>query len=255
RARVLLKHFRGKTLAQVSPLLIEKFKSERRKSITARGGTRSPASVNRELELLSRIFTMAMKQKLVDKNPCREVQLLTMDNKRTRYLTDEEEPLLLAQLTGTRAHLRAPVLLALGTGMRRGDLFNLRWSQVDFQAGMVYVPNAKTGKSYPVPMSKEVRKVLLELRAKAKGAELVFTSGKTGRAYNDLKKGFAAACSAAGLPHLRWHDLRHTFGTRIAEAGYAEATIADLMGHASGLRRAAIRTALSGRNARPWRQL
>jgi integrase len=231
RARVLLKHFRGKTLAQVSPLLIEKFKSERRKSITARGGTRSPASVNRELELLSRIFTVAMKQKLVDKNPCREVQLLPLDNKRTRYLTDEEEPLLLAQLTGTRAHLMAPVLLALGTGMRRGDLFNLRWSQVDFQAGIVYVPNAKTGRGYPVPMSKQVRTVLLELHAKTKGAELVFTSGRTGGAYHDLKKGFTAACSDAGLAHLRWHDLRHTFGTRLAEAGVSEAVIAELMGH------------------------
>ncbi len=231
RARVLLKHFRGKTLAQVSPLLIEKLKSERRKSITLRGDTRSPASVNRELELLSRIFTMAIKQKLVDKNPCREVQLLPLDNRRTRYLTDEEEPLLLAQLPGTREHVRGPVLLALGTGIRRGDLFNLRWSQVDFQAGIVYVPNAKTGKGYPVPMSKQVRSVLLELHAKAKGAELVFTSGKTGRAYCDLKKGFRAACADAGISLLRWHDLRHTFGTRLAEAGVSEAVIAELMGH------------------------
>jgi len=80
-------------------------------------------------------------------------------------------------------------------------------------------------------MNKDVRAVMLALRREAKGCEYVFVSPKTGMPYTDVKKGFAAACSLAGIHDLHWHDLRHTFGTRLAEGGYSESTIAELMGH------------------------
>ena len=115
--------------------------------------------------------------------------------------------------------------------MRRGDQFSLRKSQVDFQRDVVWVPNAKTGKEYPVPMRPEVREVMLEAVRKTPEGEYMFVNPATGEPYTDLKKGFAAACAAAGIRDLHWHDLRHTFGTRLAEAGCSEVTIAELMGH------------------------
>lgn len=75
---------------------------------------------------------------------------------------------------------------------------------------------------------------MLALRREARVAEHVFTNPKTGGAYTDLKNGFTRACRLAGIIGLRWHDLRYTFGTRLAEAGNSEAVIAELMGHASG---------------------
>jgi integrase len=231
RAKVLIEFFKDKTFAQISPMLIEKFKSERRKSLTKRGTQRSPASVNRELELLSGIFTRAVSERITETNPCSKVKLLKADNKRVQYLLDEEETLLFAQFKGRLAHLRPLVIVAIGTGMRRGDQLNLKWEKVDFQRGIIYVPNAKTGKDYPVPMSSEVREVLLEMRRESGGSEYVFVNPKTGKPYIDLKKGFKEACSLAEIKNLRWHDLRHTFGTRIGEDGHSEATIAELMGH------------------------
>jgi integrase len=235
RAKVLLEHFRGKTFAQISPLSVEKFKSERRKSTVEfkkkPGRTRSLASVNRELELLSRIFTLAIQRKLVDKNPCNEVRKFDLDNRRRRYLLDEEEPPLLAACTGRLEHLRPLIVVAVGTGMRRGDQLSLRKTQVDFQRDVVWVPNAKTGNEYAVPMSPEVREVMLEAVRRNPESEYVFANLATGEPYIDLKKGFAAACAAAGIRGLRWHDLRHTFGTRLAEGGCSEATISELMGH------------------------
>ena len=229
------KQFRGKTFAQISPLLIEKFKKDRRESITKRGGKRSPATVNRELEILSRIFSLAITAKVTAANPCLEVPKLRVDNKRTRYLLDEEEPQLLAQCTGERAHLRDMIIVAVGTGMRKGDQLGLRWSQVDFQRDVVLVPNQKTGNQYAVPMNEDVRNVMLVLRRKAPaGAEFVFVNPKTGKPYTDVKNGFAWARDKAGIRDLHWHDLRHTFGTRLAEAGNSEAVIRDLMGHTSG---------------------
>lgn len=228
------RHFKGKTFAQISPLQVEKFKRERRESDTKRGGKRSPATVNRELEILSKIFSVAVTAKVTANNPCLEVPKLRVDNKRTRYLLDEEEELLLAQCVEERAHLRRMIIVAIGTGMRKGDQLNLRWSKVDFQRGVIYVPNQKTGKEYTVPMSQEVREVMLSLKREAQaGAEFVFVNPKTGRPYTDIKKAFVWACDKAGVKDFRWHDLRHTFGTRVAEDGWSESTIAGLMGHSN----------------------
>jgi integrase len=96
---------------------------------------------------------------------------------------------------------------------------------------VIWVPNAKTGQSYQIPMSAQVREIMLEPRRAAKGSDYVFANPHTRRPYTDLRRPFDSACREAGIKGLRWHDLRHTFGTRLAEAGHSEATIAELMGH------------------------
>src|SRR6476620_6722915 len=107
----------------------------------------------------------------------------------------------------------------LGTGMRRGDLFNLTWERIDFQRGLIYVPNSKTGRDYSVPMNEDVRTMLLEFRRNIRGDGYVFINPDTAKPYTDVKKAFETACRLAGIHNLHWHDLRHTFGTRLAEAG------------------------------------
>jgi integrase len=259
------KLFKGKTFAQLSPMLIEKFKKERRESDTKRGGKRSPATVNRELEILSRIFSLAITAKVTSTNPCFEVNKLQINNKRNRYLLDEEEPRLLAQCRDERAHLYRMIIVAVGTGMRKGDQLRLRWTKVDFQRNVIYVPNQKTGHDYTVPMNKDVRNVMLQLKKEAaKDAEFVFVNPRTNQPYTDIKKAFAWACDKAKITDLHWHDLRHTFGTRLGEAGFSDSTIAELMGHTSvsttrrythgteNAKKAAVEAARMGaRNSRP----
>lgn len=186
------RHFKGKTFARISPLRIDKFERERRDSDTKRGGKRSPATVNRELEILSRIFSLAVTAKVAAGNPCLEVSKFRVDNKRPRYLLDEEEPFLLAQCIDERAHLRRMIVVAIGTGMRKGDQLSLTWPKVDFQRNVIYVANQKTGREYPVPMNEDVRGALLSLKREARaGAEFVFVNPKTGGRYLDVKKAFA----------------------------------------------------------------
>lgn len=230
-AAVICEWFKGKTFAQVSPLLVEKFKKEMRESITIKGTVRSARSVNEFLEKLSRIFNLAIREKETDTNPCREVKRMPLNNRRTRYLQDEEELRLFETLTGQRAHLRPLVIVAIGTGMRRGDQLNLKWERVDFQRNVINVPNSKEGRGYIVPMNEDVRAVMLRLRQEANGSDYVFTNPATGAPFTELKRAFGTACRLAGIKNLHWHDLRHTFGTRLAEAGFSEAVIAELMGH------------------------
>ncbi|HKN84837.1 MAG TPA: hypothetical protein VJW17_15435 [Pyrinomonadaceae bacterium] len=110
------KRFKGKTFAQISPLLIEKYKKERREAFLENGRTRKSSTINRELGILSKIFSLAIKYGITHSNPCRDIPWLPENNKRVRYLLDEEEPKLFAILSGRRKHLRSLVTVAIGTG-------------------------------------------------------------------------------------------------------------------------------------------
>src|ERR687891_470717 len=229
--------FKGQTLREVSPLAIEKWKRDRAQSITRRGTTRSPASVNMEFAVLSRIFALAVELEQAVSNPCRKVRKLRVDNQRNRYLSADEERRLMAQLKGRRRHLYPLVALALGTGMRHGELLNLTWRNVDFLRGVIHVVNTKTARDRIIPMSQRVREVLIEQRETQKG-DLVFASRRiakrrAGEGLVDVKKAFVAACIDAGIEDFHFHDLRHTFATRLGEAGCNATTIARLLGHSN----------------------
>jgi|SRR5690349_2615818 len=94
------------------------------------------------------------------------------------------------------------------------------------------LPNSKTGRDYAVPMNEDVRSTLRQIRGTVRGGGYVFSSILIPSSpIPTSKTAFGTACQLAGIENLHWHDLRHTFGTRLAEAGCSEATIADLMGH------------------------
>jgi integrase len=230
RARTIREYFGGKTFREISPLLVEKFKRDRRESITARQTVRSLASVNLELNLLSKIFNLAIDYKVTDTNPCMKVKRYRLDNKRYRYLLPEEEPRLMAALCGPRAHLKPLVIVAIGTGMRQGEQLRLTWDRVDFSRRVLILTKTKT-RDREVPMNPEVFESLTALREESTGRGYVFLNPKTGQRVKEIKKGFKTALKIAGIEGLVWHDLRATFGTRLGEAGFDAFTIAALMGH------------------------
>lgn len=192
---------------------------------------------------------MAKRDGLTDTNPCEKVMKLREDNKRTHYLSPEEEQRLLAVLIGPRGHLQPIVLLAIQTRMRKGEILKFRWTEVDFVRGLIYVTRTKSGKDRFVPMNEVVRSELLALKAAAQSPEIVFVSPKTGNSLSWIKRGFAAACREAGVINLRFHDLRHTTGTRMADAGVDAFTIAEVLGHAD-LRMTARYTHATDQNKR-----
>lgn len=231
RARVLIGAFGSKTLAEISPLLIEKFKRDGRKTTTMRATERSPATVNRELELLSKVFSLAMRYREIDSNPCREVEHFKEDNEQFRYLTWEEEPLLMAQLVGRRAEMKPKVIVAVGTGMRLTEQLSMRVRQVDFSRALITAVHTKTGRNRQIPMSPEVKAALLPLCAGKRPDDFVFLNLRTGDRVKEIKTAFRNACADAGIEGLQWKHLRATFGTRLGEAGFNAFEIADLMGH------------------------
>jgi integrase len=162
---------------------------------------------------------MAVNYEEIAQNRCRRVESLPENNQRTRHLSFDEEDRLFAALTGDRQHLRTLVTVAIYSGPRRGELLKLRWSNVDFDLNAINFTETKTNRDRSVLMEPIVQEPLLDLRDQAGDAEYVFTNPDTGTRYTDIKKSFSAACREAGITNFTFHDLRHTFGTRLADAG------------------------------------
>ena len=117
---------------------------------------KAPATVNRELSVLSKIFTVAVRNEKAETNPCQNVQRIALDNERVRYLTEDEEKRLFASM-GDNEQLKSIVTVALHTGMRRGEIFNLKWFDLDFDRGVIQVRKTKTKLNRVVPMNARVR--------------------------------------------------------------------------------------------------
>jgi integrase len=102
------------------------------------------------------------------------------------------------------------------------------------QVGQQREPNCTTDEDWEVPLNDTARELLRELvQAERKGSEFVFTNPKTRTKYTTIKTAWLSACRDADLSDLRFHDLRHTFGTRAADAGVPLPAIRDVMGHKS----------------------
>jgi integrase len=191
---------------------------------------------NRELELLSKTFSLAIDQGLAINNPCQKVKRFREDNERNRYLSDEEEVRLLSVLIGQRASLRPVVVLAIHTGMRRGELLRLRWANVDFARGLIHVMNShreqtKSGHSRSIPMNQIARQQLLALQSESGDTEYAFVNRQTGDPRTDVKTGFRSACREAGIKDFHFHDLRHTAATRLGDRGVDTRRIMAILGH------------------------
>ena len=233
RVRPLLRAFTGKTLGEITASAIEQFKSARLRSVTKRKSKRSPASVKHEIDLLSRIFRLAITWDLAETNPCGRVSKFKLQNQRYRYLLPDEEPQLLAQCTGKRKHLATMIPFAIGTGARKSEQLTLKVRQCDFFRNLIIFDKTKSSRPRFVEMNSEVREFLLPLCKGKRPDDHVWLSPKTNKPFDDIKKGFISACEDAGIEGLVWHDLRATYGTRLGEAGFNAYDIAKLMGHAN----------------------
>jgi integrase len=192
----------------------ERYKVARSKSV-------KPATVNRKLTLAKLMLTEAVEWELIPDNPFRGVRSLSVPKCAERVLGYDEETKLLAACDRVRSRfLRPLVLLARHIGVRRGELLSLEWSRVDLDRRTIRIINAKSSAGdRTIPMNTTVHSLLSDLAKKA-SSPLVFTNNcRPGEKLLDLKKGFKKAVRFSGIAHFRWHDMRHTFATRLVRAG------------------------------------
>jgi integrase len=201
-------------------LFRSEYKVKRLKDVTR-------STINREIALLSSVFTTAIAWKHTISNPVRGVARFEEPDPVERPLTSDEE---IRLLDAARKHLKPILVLLINTGLRRNELLSLQWKNVHFATSQLLIPktNCKRKQMRMVPLNS----VALEtLQALPRNHEYVFYNKKTGTYMRDIKTAFHAACERAGIKGLRLHDLRHTFATRLRDKSESLTTIMKLMGH------------------------
>lgn len=146
-----------------------------------------------------------------------------------RVLKADEETRLLRNATPA---IQDIVLYALNTGSRIGEIFSLKWQDVDLDQSMINSFSHKTQKIRIVPINSEVRRIL-EYWKLGKKNEYVFYNQKTGGSFVDLDAGLEQACEKAEIEGVTWHTLRHTFASRLLERGADIITVKELLGHST----------------------
>jgi integrase len=223
------------------------------------------STVNRKMGSISGVFSRAVEWEYIDTHPLAKLKQLKVDSKGViRYLAADEtkrlrdaldarqdemrseresanawrtdrhkEPMpSLLELPFTD-HLKPMVLISLNTGMRRGELFDLEWSAVNFNTKTITVAGAttKTSDTRHIPMNKETVGVLEAWKKQVSKSPYVFP-GQGGGRFEDVKSAWLKLLERAHIDGFRWHDMRHDFASRLVMAGVPLNTVRDLLGHA-----------------------
>jgi integrase len=213
--------FGPKKLAEISPWLVERWKVDRSKET---GFT----EVDRELACLKHMFTKGIEWGMMKENPAKPVKLFRKTRQRDRFLSHEEIARFLAHIP---PHQQAMVRFALLTGLRKANVLNLKWGQIDLVHATLHIPanEAKGGRDMRLPLSREAVALLAGLPRHPE-SEYVFCKGN-GQPYRDIYSGFRLAVKKAGLEDVTIHTLRHTVGSHLVMNGVDLATVKELLGH------------------------
>ncbi|KIU54452.1 integrase [Pseudomonas putida] len=223
------------------------------------------ATANRKLAALRGALSKAVEWGILEQHPMAKLKPMRLDTRgRVRFLSGEEEKRLRQSLDDREEriraerdsankwrrerkkeelpdlrertfadHLKPMAIISLNTGLRRGELFNLTWADIDTRQKTLTVvgEGAKSDQTRHIPLNKEALQTIKDWKSQSKGLSLIFPS-QTGGPMDNVKKSWDAVLKAAEVSSFRWHDLRHTFASKLAMKGVPLNTIRDLLGHA-----------------------
>jgi integrase len=207
-----------------------------------------PATCNRQRAILQSIINHAVQAGVLESNPIASWKRLPVeDSSRVRWLgsNDEHERFkkgererFMEALATMPADIQAIVRTAMLTGMRRGEIFSLRWCDVDFKTGTITIEgsNTKTRKSRRIPINSSLEGVLRSWRGDVIQFDpnaRVFPSTKTGGRRSDIKKQWAKLVKTAKIRDFHFHDCRHDAASKMVQKGVPIATVSKILGHSS----------------------
>ncbi len=215
-------YFGEKPLSQITQQDVERFRAILLQDI-------SHSSANRYMALLKSLFNKAISWGKCSHNPVKGIKQFA-ELHRIRFLSPEEEAGLKEKLP---VQYWPWIEIAINTGMRRSEQFNLRWVNVNFQTRTITIALSKSGETRHIPMNDRVMEIMRGLPSRLK-SEWVFPSLNNDTpidSQNFMNRVFIPTLEKAEMKDFHWHDLRHTFASRLVMAGVDIRTVQELMGH------------------------
>ena len=223
-----LGEFHNRRLLTITQNEIERLHNKTKK-------THSPYTANRVLTLVKHIYNIAIKYGYLfgHENPAVGIRKFP-EKSRDRYLKPDEFGRFFDALGDEpNESFKNYILLSLFTGQRRGNVLALRWSDVDFHNGYIYFPDSKNGEPITVPMTGQLRELLLKIKQNAKSEWVLPSKKSVSGHFNSPKRSWEMLLKRAGIENLRLHDLRRTMGSYQAISGASLNIIGKSLGHKS----------------------
>ena len=223
----LLPRFGKRHLDTITRQDIVKMHADRKASGAAAG------SANRLLIMMRFIFNLAIRWEVagVKANPCAGVPMLEADNRRERYLNQEEAKRLydaVCQSENTMLKFIVPMLIF--TGARKREVLDAKWGDFDFERRIWRIPTTKAGKARHVPLSDGALH-LLSTMPRVEGCPWAFANPDTGKPYVSIYYSWHTARTTAALADVRVHDLRHSFASLLINSGRTLYEVQHILGH------------------------
>lgn len=256
--RCFTKPFGELPLKEITPILIDQWRTQRLKNGC------SSETANRDVATFKAALSKAVLWNLIEHHPLEKLKLLKSDrSSKVRFLSMIEEQrlreALLARETRIKAertsanqwrqireydllpdldcfnftdHLYPMVLLSINTGLRQGELFSLKWENINLEQATLTIEGAyaKSGRTRHIPLNEEALHVIKHWNKQKENNDLVFPS-KEGKRFNSIKKAWASVLKDASIDNFRWHDLRHHFASKLVMASVDLNTVRELLGH------------------------
>jgi integrase len=255
----LFPEFHKLALSDITSLLIDKWKQRRIED------GRKPSTVNRQMNNLRACLNKAIEWDLIEKNPFEKVKPCKADsNAVVRFLSPDEESGMRKALDEREAemktaresanewraqrgyplysaiddqsfadHLKPAILISLNTGLRRGELLKLKWRNVDFEQRNLTVEGdtAKAGKTRHIRLNDEALAVLRQWKEQPGVKGVYVFCDQEGKPFHDMRTAWVGLLERAKITDFRWHDLRHTFASKLVIAGVDLNKVRALLGH------------------------
>jgi integrase len=192
----------------------------------------SAATKNRYKATFGRALQLAVVSGSLQRNAARLVTARREDNTRVRWLKDDEEKRMVDTILENCPTQLPAFIVALHTGMRQSEQFSLDWREVDFERRKIFLDKTKNGNDREVPMSKTCFQLLTDLHAD-KQNDWVFQASRYKQRLKNPRQWFETVLRDAKVTNFHWHDLRHTFCSRLVMKGVDIRTVMELAGHKS----------------------
>jgi len=228
--RAIEKEFgRNIPLARITAAAVETFKLGRVKEV-------SEATVDKYLSVFKAFFNWCDIQGIFHANPVRKIRMFRPNNQIVRYLNADEYQRLLTAAEKIRWYLRPVIEIAANTGLRRGNILELRWDECDRESGVIRKAKTKNNEAVAIPMNAAVLAVLDKLEERRNGSPYVFPhmqGEQEGEAIKDVKNSFRTALKKAKIEKFRFHDLRHCCASWLMMNGADLNDVRQILGHKS----------------------
>ena len=221
------------TLADLTPELIVDCRNKLSKMAGRQNQPMSPGTVNRYLAALSHVLTIGVKElRWLPASPMRDVSKLKEPRGRDRHLSDDErDALLKACRESSSPYLHTIVVLAISTGMRKGEILGLKWDAVDLPRGRITLRETKNNELRVVSLTGKAHSLMSALaQTGINSTSYVFGGGNPTNPIN-INKSWYTALRRADIADFKFHDLRHTAASYLAMNGATLPEIADVLGH------------------------